>query len=372
MRPYDRSEHACASTKDARVTPRRAWTRTLVLLAIVLEVPLLARVVRRLTPEPSVESRVIDSVPVEIVVPGGIGPWPAFHFVTGAHPERRREPVVQRVSRGLARAGFVVVVPDLPGLGDGELTPLTFDAAHSITEAVSQRSDVRNGRVALAGASAGAGIAIVTAARAELADRVSVVAAVVPFADIERIACLATTSRYERNGSHSQYEVTALLRRVVARSLVTALKPGDDRAALLELLRAQDPDDVNALRHLATPGRALGPDAQLVVNVLLNEDHVRFRDLFGALPPDLVEELRALSPAACASAVRAPVEVIAPPDDPYFPLPEAEAVVELVARGRLTVTRVLNHTRPSLALSHIGDFVRFLRWVRRCLAAAAT
>ena len=165
--------------------------------------------------------------------------------------------------------------------------------------------------------------------------------------------------------------MTALLRRVVARSLVIALKPSDDRTALLEVLRAQDPDDVEAIRHLATPGRALGAEAQLVVDVLLNEDHLRFPELFGALPQDLIEDLQALSPAACASAVRAPVEVIAPPDDPYFPLPEAHAVVELVPRGRLTVTRVLNHTRPSLSLRHVGDFARFLRWVRRCLAEAA-
>lgn len=353
------------------MTPRRGWTRTLVLLAIVLEVPVLARAVRRLTPEPRVESLVIDGVPVELVVPGGSGPWPAFHFVTGAHPERRQEPVVQRVSRGLARAGFVVVVPDLPGLGEGELTPLTFDAARSITEEVSGRPDVRDGRVALAGASAGAGIAIVTAARPELADRVSVVAAVVPFADIERIACLATTSHYERNGRYDEYEVTALLRRVVARSFITALQPGDDRDALLELLRAQDPDDIDALRSLAQPGRALGPDAQRVVDVLLNEDHLRFPELYRELPQDLVDGLQALSPEVCASAVRAPVEVIAPPDDQYFPLPEAAAVVGLVPRGRLTVTRVLDHTRPSLALSHFGDFVRFLGWVRRCLRTAA-
>ena len=354
------------------MTPRSAWARTVVLLAIVLEVPLLARVVCRLTSEPRVESIEIDGVPVELCVPGGRGPWPAFHFVTGAHPERRQEPVVQRVARGLARAGFVVVVPDLPGLGEGELTPRTFEAACAVTEAVSRRPDVREGRVALAGASAGAGIALVTAADPGLADRVSVVAAVVPFADIERIACLATTSHYEHNGTPERYEVTALMRRVVGRSLVTALSSGEDRSALLELLRAQDPDDVDALRCLADPGRELDAEAQSVVDVLLNADHTRFPALYRALPAELVRELRFLSPAERAAAVRAPVEAIAPPDDPYFPLPEAEAVVGLVPRGRLTVTRVLDHTRPSLALSHIGDFARFLGWVRRCLGTAAS
>ena len=353
------------------MAPRSASLRTFVLLAIVLDIPLLARIVRALTPEPRVETLEIDGVPTELVLPGKDGRWPAFHFVNGAHPERRREPIVQRVTHGLARAGFVVALPNLPGLGEGELGPRTFDAARSVTHALAARREVREGGVALAGASAGAGIALVIAADPSLAPRISVVAAVAPFADIERLTCLATTSYYERDGNARRYEVAALMRRVVARSLVTALPEGDERDALLDLLRSQDPEDIDAVRCLAAPGRELGPEARAVVDLLLNQDPTRYPGLFGALPPDIVARLRALSPAVHASAVRARVEGIAPPDDPYFPLPEAEAIVAVVPNARLTVTRVLDHTRPSLSLSRIGDFVRFLAWVRRCLGAAA-
>ncbi len=150
---------------------------------------------------------------------------------------------------------------------------------------------MRDGYVALAGASAGAGIALVTAADAKLAARISVVAAVVPFADIERLACLATTSRYERNGSVRDYEVTALMRRVVARSLVAALPTGDDRTALLDLLRAQDPDDVDAIRCLSDPGQELGPEARSVVSLLLNDDPERFPNLYGDLPTVIARRL---------------------------------------------------------------------------------
>jgi hypothetical protein len=353
------------------MTPRSASARTVVLLAIVLDVPLLARLVRAVTPEPRVETLEIDGVPTELVLPAGEGRWPAFHFVNGAHPERRREPIVQRVTHGLARAGFVVALPDLPGLGEGELTPRTIDAARAVTQMLVERPEVRDDGVALAGASAGAGIALVTAADRALAGRISIVAAVVPFADVERITCLATTSYYERDGVARRYAVTALMRRVVAHSLVAALPAGDDRDALLDRLRSQDPDDIDAVRCLSEPGRELGADAQRVVSLLLNQDPGRFPGLFRELPPDITARLRALSPGVHASAVRARVEGIAPPDDPYFPLPEAEAVVALVPDGRLTVTRVLDHTRPSLTLSRIGDFARFLGWVRRCLAAAA-
>lgn len=353
------------------MTPRSAWARTFVLLAVVLDVPVLARLVRALTPAPRLESFTLGETPLEIVVPRGDGPWPAFHFVNGAHPERRREPIVQRVTHGLARAGFLVAVPDLPGLGDGELTPQTLRAALDVTELVTGRDDVREGRVALAGASAGAGIALVTAADERVGERISVIAAIVPFADVRRLACLATTSRYRANGSSQPYEVTALMRRVVARSLVTALPAGADRTALLDLLRAQDPDDLDALRCLAEPGRELGPEAASVAALLLNEDEERFDELFRELPAEFTGRLRDLSPAVHAPRVSARVEAIAPPDDPYFPLPEAEAVVQLLRDGRLTVTSVLDHTRPSLSLARVKDFARFLGWVKRCLGAAA-
>jgi hypothetical protein len=106
------------------------------------------------------------------------------------------------------------------------------------------------------------------------------------------------------------------------------------------------------------------------VELLLNEDDARFSELYRALPEEIASRVRSLSPAEHAPEVRA-LEAIAPPDDLYFPLPEAEAIVELVPRGRLTVTSVLDHTRPSLAPSQVGDFARFLGWVRRCLGAAA-
>ncbi len=145
------------------MAPRSAFARTFVLLAVVLDVPVLARLVSRLTTEPRVETLDIDGVPTELVLPAAEGRWPAFHFVNGAHPERRQEPIVRRVTHGLARAGFVVALPDLPGLGEGELTPRTFDAARAVTQMLVERPEVRDGRVALAGVSAGAGIALVTA-----------------------------------------------------------------------------------------------------------------------------------------------------------------------------------------------------------------
>ena len=114
----------------------RARLRALVLIAVVLDVPLLARLVKRMTRAPVVEALDVDGVPVEVQRPPGDSPWPAWVFITGAHPLRRREPVVARLAEGLARAGYLVAVPDIPGLGAGTISSRTSEA----TDAVCERS----------------------------------------------------------------------------------------------------------------------------------------------------------------------------------------------------------------------------------------
>ena len=309
----------------------RAGRRTLVLLAVVLDAPVLSRSVCRFTANPRSELIQVDGVPVEVLRPRGDGPWPAWLFVNGAHPERRREPVVTRLAHGLARAGFLVLVPDLPGLGEGAITARTVEATAQVTTAAAERSDVRNRRVALIGASTGAGLALVTAGTAKLSERISVIAAVAPYANLDKLVCMATTSHYD----DEPYEVTDLHREVVTRSLLEAA---------------------------GEPGR------EAVEALLANTDPKSFEDLYAALPEDVRALVEQLSPLRVASRVRAPVEVIVPPRDEYFPLGEAQSLAAALPNVRLTVTGTLDHTRPSLG--RLADFRSFLGFVVRGLRAA--
>ncbi len=316
-------------------TSFRASRRALVLLAVVLDVPVLSRSVRRVTASPDSEIVDLDGVPVEVLRPRGEGPWPAWLFVNGAHPERRREPVVTRLAHGLARAGFLVLVPDLPGLGEGAITQRTLQATAGVTAAAVERPDVRNRQVALIGASTGAGLALVTAGTEGFADRISVVAAVAPYANLDKLVCMATTSHYEDEIGFERYDVTDLHREVVTRSLLEAA---------------------------GEPGRAA------VEALLANTDPNRFAELYSALPDDVRTFVEQLSPLRVASRVKAPVEVIVPPRDEYFPLGEARSLEAALPNVRLTVTGTLDHTRPSLG--RIADFRSFLGFVVRGLRAA--
>ena len=345
-----------------------ARARAAALIPIVMDLPGLAGAARALTADPRIEQQEIDGVPVTVTRPAGKGPFPAWVFVTGAHPLRRREPVVQRLAEGLARSGYVTLVPDLPGLGDGQLTRRTLDTAVMVIEAAVARRDVR-GRTALVGASAGASIALLAGARPELADRISVVAAIAPFADLRKILCLATTRRYEHQGEFAEYEVPMLLRRAVGRSVVAALSESPEREALLSRLGTIEDEDHDPFAALHLDEHTGGVTKPLIA-LFANREPARFDELYDALPAEVCSAIEELSPLAAAGQVKAPVELAVPPEDPYFPSGEARALAESLPNVRLTVTATLDHTRPMASLRRLGGLREFEAFVVRGLAAA--
>jgi len=152
-----------------------AQIRAVVVLSTTLRTPVLSWTVRQLTDEPRVEEVEIAGSPATLARPGGKGPWPAIIFVNGATPLGRREQEVQDLAHGLARAGYLVLVPDLSGLKEGELSDNTVAATVAAASAVAARPDVRDGRVAFVGVSMGGTLALLAAETPSLAGRVSVV-----------------------------------------------------------------------------------------------------------------------------------------------------------------------------------------------------
>jgi pimeloyl-ACP methyl ester carboxylesterase len=344
-----------------------ARSRAAALIPIVMDLPGLAMLARRLTPTPRVETIDVDGISVSVTSPAGPGPFPAWVFVTGAHPLRRREPVVQRLAEGLARSRYVALVPDLPGLGEGQLTSNTLDAAVKVIETALRRPDVR-GRVALVGASAGASLALLAGARESLCDRISVVVSIAPFADLRKILCLATTRRYDDG---RDYEVTTLLRRAVGRSVAAALPASEERERLLVQLGTIEDEGHDPFDPL-DPDTAL-PEALTtpLVRLFANRDPARFDELYEALPSEVRLAVGKLSPLAVATRVRAPVELAVAPQDPYFPTGEAEALAAALPNVRLTITSTLDHTRPMASLGRLSGLRKFEAFVVRGLAAAA-
>ena len=344
--------------------------RAALVIAATGGLPGAAALARLLTGEPELEDTEIGRLRATVAWPEGIGPWPAVVVLNGATPFGNRHRAIQRLAANLARAGYLAVLPELPGLEEGEVDARTAEATVLVAEATACRAEVRECRVALLGVSTGAGLALLAAADARLRDRVSVVAAVAPFADLRLVLRLATTGVYERDGVLAPYRTVPLLGRVVARSLAAALPPGEDRDLLLEWLPAtgEERDPLEPLP--AGLYRRLGPDGRRVADLLANRDPERFDHLYDCLPSACHELVALLSPARRLLEIDAPVELVTAPDDGYFPLGEARQLAAALPTSRLTVTSALEHVRLRPSARAVRDALRLGGAAIRSLRAA--
>jgi hypothetical protein len=228
------------------------------------------------------------------------GDGPVVVYANAATPNGIAEPAVGRFLGGLASAGFVAIAPELPDVRRGEVTPETVEALVGVASASGPH-------VALIGASTGAGLVILAAADPRIAERVTSVVSIAPFASLREVLRIGTTGHYRRE----PFAAAPLVGVAAARSLA-----------------ASAPTDV------AVPA------------LLENRDPARFDHLYAALALSTRALMEELSPLTRVADLLAPLEILSSPDDPFFPMDESLALAAAGRNVRLTVTLALEHVRP--------------------------
>jgi pimeloyl-ACP methyl ester carboxylesterase len=303
-------------------------------LGATLELPTVALPLGRLPP--TVTEALSAGRPATIIRPSTRPPWPSLVFASGATPEGRTHPTVLRLGTALARAGYMVYIPELPGVADGVLTPATLDAAIGSTAEIADAQQSSRGRVGLVGVSVGGTLALLVAAEPQLAPRISIVSCIAPFTDLKRVILLATTGMYrDDTGELRPYPVPAELAAGVVRSI----------------------EEIGAA------------DARATRELLANRDPSRFDDLYDALPATVHESVETLSPRHVAERILAPVEIATAPRDRYFPVDEPLAIATS-PRVRVTVTPTLAHAVPRLSGRNVVGAVQLERFFARTLLSA--
>jgi pimeloyl-ACP methyl ester carboxylesterase len=354
----------------------RSWVgaqvRFIGVLSTTNRTPVVSWLVGLVTADPRVEEAVVAGMQTTVVRPGRGARWPAVVFVNGATARGRHHPDVQRLAHALGRAGYLVLVPDLPGLRRGEITPRTAAATAAVAREAADRPDTKGGRVGLVGVSVGGTLALLAAEDPALAKRISVVAAFAPYTDLRKVIRLATTGLYALEGALVPYRTATSLPLVVTRSVIAGTLPEPDRTYVLARLPAVNGHPEDPLARLRSlPRAALAPDSRALVALLANREPGRFEELFRALPPATRAGIRRMSPLVRARALRAPVEIASAPHDKYFPPAESRALTKRAPHVRLTVTTTLAHAIPKLSFGDAGDLIRFDAFGVRVLHALA-
>lgn len=263
------------------------------------------RPLSRLTAAPRVEPLPVPGAAVDRWTGGGGAPLVLVH---GYAPAGKDEPRVRAAAALLARAGFDVAVPTIPGLTRGRLRP---DDVRPVVATVAARPRP----TVMIAVSVGAGPALLAAAEPSVRDHVRAVLSLGGYASAAELLRFFLTGEYAWNGVHGRVTHDP----AVVRAFVEA------NADLL---------DRPVRDALADPARAAAA--------------------LRAPPPPVTELLERLSPERVAAAIRARLILVHGVDDPAVPYTES---LRLAAARPLHTDVVLVHI-----LEHVEPGARGRSW----------
>jgi pimeloyl-ACP methyl ester carboxylesterase len=225
-------------------------------------------------------------------------------LVHGLAPDGKDDARVGAAATLLARAGFEVLVPTIPGLTEWRLRP-------GDREPVIATLATRSAPTVVIGVSVGAGVAMLAAADPRVRDRVALVLSLGGYASAIDLVRYYLTGEFEGHGVRGRHvHDPELVRRFIDAN--TDLIDASARAALA----AKNPDDVS---------RALT-----------------------ALSPDLVRLLDALSPVRVLREIRAPLIFVHGRDDIAVPYTESLALFDARhERARLVLVGIVGHVEAA-------------------------
>jgi pimeloyl-ACP methyl ester carboxylesterase len=266
-------------------------------------------------------------------------------LVPGASPGGKDEKLLIAFAGILANAGYVVLVPDLPGLRDQQVNPShagdIADAAHYLSSRLGGR------KVAVAAISYAVGPAVIAATMPEGATSIAFILGIGGYYDATATTTYITTGNIrDADGTWQVRTPNAYGKWVFVWSNLGRIASPNDRALLDTLVRRKFDDPDAAVDDLVV---ALGPEGRAVWALLANTDPERVPDLIGMLPPRIREALDGLDLARRdLSGVQAELLLVHGADDPILPPEGSIALADAVPHSRLYLIDALTHVELSL------------------------
>jgi dienelactone hydrolase len=287
--------------------------------------------------------------------------------VHGIHHEGMNEHRMVPFARELARAGLVVMTPEISDLADYRITPQGVSVIRDAAVYLSGRHDlVDDPHIGILGFSFAGGLAMVAAEQPPLAGQVAYVVSVGGYHDLERVLRFLIRNQVETPAGLVPKQAHDYGLMVVLYGQVDRFAPEADRAALRDALRAalhQDPAAATAAAARLTTdrGRQLWQLA----------DAKKLQTLAPELEALLAAqhaELAALSPRGRLAAIHAPVLLVHGTGDSVIPASETEwASAELGGADHMAlVTPLMEHVEVNKPAG-LGEKLALLRFIAQML-----
>jgi pimeloyl-ACP methyl ester carboxylesterase len=288
-------------------------------------------------------------------------------LVHGVNPTGKDDEQLVLLAKDLARAGFLVLVPDLEGIKT--LRIRVSDAEDILQSFLYLSRLVQAGpRGGMMGISYGAGPMLLAAADPRIRDKVGMVATLGGYYDLRTVLLYALTGSFEYGGHRGYLRPDSSLRWMFAYRNVDLLRSTTDQEKLREIIEKRNQYEIAAADALA---KSLGPDGRALYDFLVNTDPERFAPLYEALPLSVREYVYQLSPARAIQYITASFIIVHGTDDYSVPYTESMRLADSVGeknRVHLALLPQFMHVDPSES-SAGGWFKRYVLGGWRLFAA---
>jgi len=294
----------------------------------------------------------------------------------GAAPKIREHPGVIRLSKTAARAGMVVMIPQLyypfhENVLPEDVQGLVNAFGTNVEEIIASYQWLREqpyvdpDRLGIFGASAGAGIALVSASDPRISQEVDFFASLGTYYDLVDLISAITTESIQYNGHTEPWDPWLTSVRVLYNSIISYLPDAEDRDILTRIFVDEDP----AARSLVS---RLSPRARDIYGAFEDRDPERILAFWGDVSPQDVATLREVSPSSSVQALDTDLFIMHDRSDPYIPYVESRRLRDATAGNGHQVYFAefdfLNHVElknPSNPISFLADLVKliFYSWL---------
>ena len=289
----------------------------------------------------------------------------AVVLVPGASPHGKDDRQLVAFAHTLARARFLVLVPEIPGLRRLEIGAADARAIADAVAALIPRAPP-DGVLGIAAISYAVGPAVLAALSEDVRERVDFVLAIGGYHDIEAVLTFFTTGHYRVPGEAGWRRGTpnAWGKWLFVRQNARRLKDRGDAATLMAIAGRRLNDPTAPVADLAA---RLRPGGRAVLALATNDDPARVPTLVAALPAPVREELDGLNLSGHdLSGLSAGLVIVHGRDDRIIPFGESVALAAAVPRAELYLLDSLAHAAAQPG--GLGDAIMLWRAVGRVLA----
>jgi dienelactone hydrolase len=295
-------------------------------------------VMEKIFPAPAVEKLYVSSrgrrISADLYIPRRKGQLVPLLLVHDASTAGKADERIVSLAGNLARAGFLVLVPDIEALRSFRLRHSDAEDIVQCFRALIRQEPVRAGGCML-GFGFGAGPLLIAAADPRISGQIGTIAALGGSGDLRAVLQYGLTGSYEYGGHSGRQRPDQAVRWTLAFRNLDLFASSDERETMQRIMEKQFRLETGDVPRLA---RGLGPDGRAVYQFIRNTEPERFTPLYENLPTKLREYVHLMSPVRVAKSLKAEIILAHAEDDYQVPYTESQRIADVVGEpGRVTV-----------------------------------